>query len=187
MHSKSQENLLKADIRISIGKMLKTKRFFSKISVKNTQKAYLISRGGYVRALSELLNRILKENHKRLTLAVWRGAGQGRAIFSVSIEKERRRCLRHRAMFTMFSLQCTATTQTQHTLFAQHCQNTQHCQHCHKTPSMHNSTGWFFSGNTLTHFKRAKSYYSSPWGNFLTLFLCSTNLQMYIFTVIDYL
>ena len=51
-----------ADIRISIKKMLKTK--FSKISVKNTQKAYLISRGGYVRALSELLNRILKENHK---------------------------------------------------------------------------------------------------------------------------
>ena len=140
-----------------------------------------------MRALSELLNRILKENHKRLTLAVWRGAGQGRAIFSVSIEKERRRCLRHRAMFTMFSLQCTATTQTQHTLFAQHC----HTAKTHNTANTATKhplcTTQQVGFSVETHFKRAKSWYSSPWGNFLTLFLCSTNLQMYIFTVIDYL
>ena len=102
-------------------KNAQNKEVFPRSLSRIHKKLIWFPRDGYVRALSELLNRILKENHKRLTLAVWRGAGQGRAIFSVSIEKERRRCLRHRAMFTMFSLQCTATTQTQHTLFAQHC------------------------------------------------------------------
>ena len=189
MHSKSQENLLKADIWISIGKMLKTKRFLQDLCQEYTKS--LSDFKGWVCARAEW---VVKQNSQRESqkadIGSLEGGGSGSGHFlRFNWEGEKAMFTAPSDVYDVFTAVYCNNTNTTHALCTTlpHCQNTQHCQHCHKTPSMHNSTGWFFSGDTLTHFERAKSWYSSPWANFLTLFLCSTNLQMYIFTVIDYL
>ena len=60
MHSKSQENLLKADIWISIGKMLKTKRFFQDLCQEYAKS--LSDFKGWVCARAEW---VVKQNSQR--------------------------------------------------------------------------------------------------------------------------